>query len=425
MESSITHLVCSRCGTAYGADEKVTTCHNEDDGRLDIFYDYEKAKATLTKETVHERQRGVWRYFELLPVQNQRHIVTLDEGSTPLLKCERLGRELGLRELYVKDETRNPTASFKDRAMTVGVSKAVEFNAHTVVSASTGNAAASLSAFSAKAGLTCYAFVHESAPSGKLAQLACTGAQVVKVRNSETAEDPVVKMLKLVTAKYGWYPCPSFGPFNPYQFEGAKSIAYEITEQLDWTSPDWVVIPIGGGGVLGANWKGFLEAELLDMTNGKPKIAGIQADGCAPVVRAFKEGQDPLSIEPWSNPKTVAGGLRDPIPWDGDAAVKAIKDSGGTAEAVPDEEILEAQKILARREGIFAEPSGAASIAGMMRLVRAGTIEADERVIVEITGSGLKDPTTVAQMFPEPKLIGPRIEEFEALAISTKSSVSS
>lgn len=304
--------------------------------------------------------------------------------------------------------------------MTVGVSKAVEFNAHTVVSASTGNAAASLSAFSAKAGLTCYAFVHESAPSGKLAQLACTGAQVVRVRNLETAEDPVVKMLKLVTAKYGWYPCPSFGPFNPYQFEGAKSIAYEIIEQLDWTSPDWVVIPIGGGGVLGANWKGFLEAELLDMVNGKPKIAGIQADGCAPVVRAFKEGKDPLSIEPWSNPRTVAGGLRDPIPWDGDAALKAMKDSGGTAEAVLDEEILEAQRLLAGREGIFAEPSGAASIAGMMRLVKAGTIGADECVVVEVTGSGLKDPMTVAQMFPEPQLINPSIEEFENLNVATR-----
>jgi threonine synthase len=243
---------------------------------------------------------------------------------------------------------------------------------------------------------------------------------VVRVRNLETAEDPVVKMLKLVTAKYGWYPCPSFGPFNPYQFEGAKSIAYEIIEQLDWTSPDWAVIPIGGGGVLGANWKGFLEAELLDMVNGKPKIAGIQADGCAPVVRAFKEGQDPLSIEPWSNPRTVAGGLKDPIPWDGDAALKAMKDSGGTAEAVLDEEILEAQRLLARREGIFAEPSGAASIAGMMRLIKAGTIGADECVVVEVTGSGLKDPMTVAQMFPEPQLINPSIEEFDNLNIATR-----
>jgi len=415
MESSITHLVCSRCGTSYGVDEKVTTCHNEDDGRLDIFYDYEIAKEALTKQKVQGRQGGVWRYFELLPVQNQHHIVTLHEGNTPLLRCEKLGHELGLGELYVKDETRNPTASFKDRAMTVGVSKAVEFKADTVVSASTGNAAASLSAFSAKAGLTCYAFVHEGASSGKLAQLACTGAQVVRVRNLETAEDPVVKMLKLVVAKYGWYPCPSFGPFNPYQFEGAKTIAFEIVEQLDWNIPDWVVIPIGGGGVLGANWRGFVEAEILGMVSGKPKIAGIQADGCAPVVRAFKEGQDPLSIEPWANPRTVAGGLKDPIPWDGDAAIKAMRDSGGVAEAVSDSEILEAQRLLARKEGVFAEPSGAASIAGVMKLVKAGVIEPDESVVVEVTGSGLKDPSTVAQMFPEPRLISARIEEFEAL----------
>jgi len=415
LRSSFTHLVCARCGTAYGADEKVTMCRNADDGRLEIFYNYEEAKETITRESVQERPNGVWRYFELLPLEKSGNVVTLGEGGTPLLKCERLGRRLGLQELFVKDETRNPTASFKDRAMTIGVSKAVEFNAETVVTASTGNAAASLSALSARAGLKCYAFVHENAPLGKLAQLACTGAQVIRVRNVEAAEDPVVKMLKLAVDRYGWYPCPSFGPFNPYQFEGAKTIAYEIVEQLEWSSPDWAVIPIGGGGLLGANWKGFIEAETLGMVNGKPKVAGIQPDGCAPVVRAFKEGVDPLSIEPWANPKTVAGGLKDPIPWDGDAALKSIGDSGGVAEAVTDEEILEAQDLLAKTEGIFAEPSGVASIAGLIKLVKAGVIDPDERVVVEVTGSGLKDPTVVSQRFPEPAIISPEITEFEGL----------
>jgi len=415
LRSSLTHLVCAKCGTAYGADEKATMCRNGDDGRLEIFYNYEEAKGTLTRETVQERPKGVWRYFELLPLEKSKNVVSLSEGGTPLLRCERLGQKLGLRELFAKDETRNPTASFKDRAMTIGVSKAVEFNARTVVTASTGNAAASLSALSAKAGLDCYAFVHENAPSGKLAQLACTGARVFRVRNLEKAEDPVVKMLKLAVEKFGWYPCPSFGPFNPYQFEGGKTIAYEIIEQLEWSSPDWVVIPIGGGGLLGANWKGFIEAETMGMVDGKPKIAGIQPEGCAPVVRAFKEGADPLSIEPWANPSTVAGGLKDPIPWDGDAALKSIRDSGGSVEAVSDEEILEAQELLAKTEGIFAEPSGAASVAGMIKLATTGVIEADERVVVEVTGSGLKDPIAVAQRFPEPTLITPKIAEFEDL----------
>ena len=413
MMSSITHMVCARCGTAYGADEKVTMCRNDDDGRLEIFYNYEEAKETLTKELLQLRPRGVWRCFELLPLEKPKDIVTLGEGGTPLLECKRLGRELGLKRLFVKDETRNPTASFKDRAMTVGISKAVEFRVQTVVTASTGNAAASLSALSSRAGLTCYAFVHEKAPMGKLAQLACTGARVIRVKDLETAEDPVVKMLKLATAKYGWYPCPSFGPFNPYQFEGAKSIAYEIIEQLDWSSPDWVVVPIGGGGLLGANWRGFVEFETLGLVNGKPKVAGIQPEGCAPVVRAFREGQDPLSIEPWVNPKTIAGGLRDPIPWDGDAALKSIRDSGGRAETISDEEILEAQKLLARTEGILAEPSGAASVAGAIKLSKVGVIRPDECVVIEVTGSGLKDPATVAQMFQEPKLISPTIEKFE------------
>jgi len=415
LRSSFTHLVCARCGTAYGADEKVTMCRNTDDGRLEIFYNYEEAKETLTRETVQGRPKGVWRYFELLPLEKSRNIVTLGEGGTPLLKCERLGQELGLQKLYVKDETRNPTASFKDRAMTIGVSKAVEFNARTVVTASTGNAAASLSALSARAGLKCYAFVHENAPLGKLAQLACTGAEVIRVRNVETAEDPVVKMMKLAVDRYGWYPCPSFGPFNPYQFEGGKTIAYEIAEQLEWNSPDWVVIPIGGGGLLGANWKGFVEAETLGMVNGKPRIAGIQPEGCAPVVRAFKEGVDPLGIEPWANPNTVAGGLKDPIPWDGDAALKSMRDSGGVAEAVTDEEILEAQGLLARTEGIFAEPSGVASIAGLIKLAKAGVIKPDERIVAEVTGSGLKDPASVSQRFPEPAIVSPEIARFEEL----------
>jgi threonine synthase len=390
-------------------------CRNSDDGRLDIFYNYEQAKETLTREAIQARQKGVWRYFEVLPLEKPRDIVTLGEGGTPLLKCDRLGKELGLRRLYVKDETRNPTASFKDRAMTVGVSKAIEFNAMAVVTASTGNAAASLSSLAARASLKCYAFVHENAPLGKLAQLSCTGAEVVRVRSVEATEDPVVKMLKLAVAKYGWYPCPSFGPFNPYQFEGAKTIAYEIIEGLDWESPDWVIIPIGGGGLLGGNWKGFVEAETLGMVSGKPRIAGIQPEGCAPVVRAFREGAAALSIEPWANPKTVAGGLKDPIPWDGDAALNSIRDSGGLAETVTDEEILEAQTLMARTEGIFAEPSGVASVAGLVKLVKKGLIKPDERIVVEVTGSGLKDPATVTQRFPEPAVINPEMGEFERL----------
>lgn len=389
-------------------------CENEDGGRLDIHYDYSAIAEKVNRQTLSRRSSNVWKYFEFLPIKSKRSIVSLESGGTPLLRATKLASRLGFRHLYLKDETRSPTGSFKDRSMTVGVSKAVEFAAGTTVTASSGNAAAALAAHSALAGLNCFAFVLESAPEVKLAQIQLYGTKVIRVKAVEKGKDPTVQMLTAVVEKYGWYPCPSFGPFNPYQVEGPKTMTYEMIEDLGWSSPDWVLVPTGSGCLLTGIWKGFKDFHKMDFTDSVSKLAAIQSEGCAPLVRAYKKRADPSHIEPWDHPTTIAGGLSDVFPWDGDAALDALKETKGIAEAVSDREILEAQRLLASTEGIFAEPTGVASLAGLIRLANANEIRKDEKVVVLITGNGLKDPGAAINQFQKPPTIKPDLKEFEA-----------
>jgi threonine synthase len=414
--SYVKKIKCAYCGKEYSPEEKICMCTKKDDGRLDIHYDYSAIAERLDKETLTKRAPGVWKYKELLPVKNERNIVTLGEGATALLKANKLAGEIGLKKLYLKDETRNPTGSFKDRSMAVGVSKALEFASKTVVTASSGNAAASLAAYSARAGLRCVAFVLDFAPFSKIAQIHLYGADVIKVKAVEEDKDPTVQMLRMAVEKYGWYPCPSFGLFNPYQVEGPKTMAYEITEQLNWDSPDWVIVPVGSACLFTGVWKGFNDFFKIGYTDSTPSLAAIQSTGCAPLVRAFKEGRGPFEIEPWKQPKTVAGGLADVLPWDGDAALTALK-KGGTAEAVSDEEILEAQRLLASTEGLFAEPSGVTSLAGLIRLLSEGVVKRDETVVVLITGSGFKDIEVVTKTFKGAPTIEPSLTELEKVLV--------
>jgi threonine synthase len=297
--------------------------------------------------------------------------------------------------------------------MTVGVSKGVELGYATVASASSGNAATALAAYSAKAGLRCVTFVPEMASSGKLAQLAIYGTNIVKVRGLELGEDPTVKLLKASCDRYNWYPCPSFGPLNAYQAEGPKTMAYEIAEQLEWASPDSVYLPVGAGGALTGNWKGFVDLKELDFIKHLPKVIAVQSTGCAPVVRAFEQGADPSEITAWEKPDSVATGLMDPFPWDGDYALKALKESHGNAVSVTNEEILEAQKLLAKTEGIFAEPSGVTSLAGLIKQLSSDDVERSETIVVEITGNGLKDTNVVMKNMPEIPVIDGSIEQLE------------
>jgi threonine synthase len=223
--------------------------------------------------------------------------------------------------------------------------------------------------------------------------------------------DPTVTMLKLVCKRFGWYPCPSFALFNPYQAEGPKTMSYEIAEQLGWTTPDWVLAGVGSGALLAGNWKGYEELERLGFVQSHPRMVAVQSTGCAPVVRAFVEKMDPDKIVAWEHPDSVATGLMDPLPWDGDAALKALHDSSGTAVKVTNEEILDAQRTLARTEGIFAEPSGVAVLAALTTLRSQGTISGDDSVVLEITGSGLKDLNVIGSV--ETPLIDPDIEALQ------------
>ncbi len=407
----VSGLKCLKCGHEHAPTKGLYTC-KRCGGKLDIVYDYDAIAGRVGRRELAKRPRGVWKYFELLPVADRKNIVTLGEGGTPLLDAKNLARELKLKHLLLKDETRNPTASFKDRPMSVGVSKAVEFGARAVVSASSGNAATALSAYAAKAGIKCYTFIPAGAPQSKLAQLLMHGAHVVRA-TAKGEGDPTYRLMREAWRRFGWHPIPSAGAFNPYQPEGSKTMSYEICEQLGWRAPDWVVVPVGAGTLLSGNAKGYLEFMQLGLIKEEPMLAAIQAEGCAPIVKAFKGGTPPYEIPTWPNPKTVAGGLVDPYPWDADTALPALERSGGTAETVSDAEILEAEKMLARLEGVFAEPSGAAGLAGLRKLLDNGVIDRSDVIVVEVTGGGLKDVKIAMKLAEVPRVIKPQIEQLK------------
>lgn len=418
INSFITKMKCARCGKEYAPNSGAIWCANRDDGRLDISYDYDAILDCINKELLSRRERGVWRYKELLPINDTKNIVTLGEGGTPLVHARRLAQKLDLQTLWLLDDTRNPSGSFKDRPMTVGISKAVELGYTTVVSASSGNAAAALSAYSAKAGLECITFVPEMASAAKLAQLTNYGAKVVRVRGLRLGEDPTVRLLKEACDRYRWYPCPSFGSMNAYQAEGPKTMAYEIAEQLGWGTPALIYVPVGAGGALTGNWKGFVDLKELDFIKELPTMMAVQSTGCAPLVRAFEQGIDPSRIVPWERPDSIATGLMDPFPWDGDYALKALKESNGKALAVTNEDILDAQRLLAKTEGIFAEPSGVTSLAGLVKQLSSNSIEKSDSILVEITGNGLKDPNVAIMSMPEIPVIDGSIQELERILSS-------
>ena len=407
----VNKLVCSRCGREYSLLEKPLMCVRKDLGRLDIYYNYEEISRILTRDVLEKRPFNMWRYLELLPVPSRDYIVSLGEGGSPLLKAMRLGEKLGLRNLYLKDETRNPTGSFKDRAMSVSISMALYFNYKKAVIASSGNAAASLAAYGARANIEVYALVPHFASRSKISQLLMYGAKVIKIRWLE-AEDPTVKMMRILYEKYGFYPSPSFGVFNPYQVEGPKTISMEIIEQLQWQTPDQVFIPTGAASLLTGVYKGFRDFNKLGFIDKYPKLIAVQPEGNHPLVRAWKERVDPFNIKPWEKPpQTIATGLEDTYPWDGDMGLRALYDTKGYGIVVSDEEIVKAMKLLASLEGIFAEPSGAAGLAGLIKAIEEKLVDRDEIVVVLVTGHGLKDVDIAMKITSEPPTINPSEEE--------------
>ncbi|HIQ31929.1 MAG TPA: threonine synthase [Methanothermococcus okinawensis] len=384
---------CISCGKEYGVDEIVYTCRCG--GLLEIVYDYEEIKERISKEDLRKREIGVWRYLEYLPVKNPRGIVSLHEGGTPLYRCKNLGEELGLRELYVKNEGANPTGSFKDRGMTVGVTRAGELGVDVVGCASTGNTSASLAAYSARAGKKCIVLLPGGKVAlGKLAQAMFYGAKVIQIRGNF---DEALEMVMKLAEERKLYLLNSI---NPFRLEGQKTIGFEICDQLNWEVPERIIVPVGNAGNISAIWKGFKEFRETGIIEDLPKMTGIQAEGAKPIVDAFKRGS--RSIVPVENPETIATAIRIGNPVNYPKALDAIYSSGGYAESVSDSEIIEAQKLLARKEGIFVEPASAASIAGLIKLLDMGVVDRDERVVCVTTGNGLKDPDAAIRASEKP-----------------------
>jgi len=398
-------LECINCKSEYPIDEMLYNCKKCGD-LLEVKLDLEDLKRKLEEVDWKRRSISVWKYREFLPISDESKIITLQEGGTPLYKCERLAEKLGIKNLYVKNEGANPTGSFKDRGMTVGVSKALEFNVKTVICASTGNTSASLAAYAARAGLNCVVLIpHGKIALGKLSQAMMYGAKVVAVKGNF---DAALKIVVNASKTFGLYLLNSI---NPFRIEGQKTAAFEICEQLGWKAPDRIIIPVGNAGNITAYWKGFKELEAIEIIKELPRMTGVQASGASPIVNAFANGSE--RIESVSDPETIATAIRigNPVNWK--RALKAIRESGGAAVTVTDDEIIYAQKLLARTEGIFVEPASAASIAGLKKLIESGEIGSEEIVVCIATGHGLKDPEVAIKACEKIVEIEPSLEELE------------
>ena len=409
------HQQCINCGSSYVIDEIVYFCKKCGD-LLEVKYDSGELDRAVKKSEWRIAPLAVWRYREFMPIKDSSKIVSLNEGGTGLHLCQRLGKHLGIKQLYVKNEGENPTGSFKDRGMTVGVTKAVELGVKSVICASTGNTSASLAAYAAKAGLQCSVLIPSGKIAyGKLAQAMIYGAKVIQVRgNFDQTLDVVLKLSEKHRSIY------LLNSINPFRIEGQKSLAYEICDQLNQESPDRVVVPVGNAGNISAIWKGFTEFHELGVVKVLPKMTGIQAVGAAPIAQAIKNGSD--TIVPVGKPETLATAIRIGAPVSWKKALIAIRESSGTAETVTDAEILAAQKLLARVEGLFVEPASASSIAGLKKLVENGDVDKDERVVCVTTGHGLKDPDTAVQMSEKPIEVDAEMEAIER-ALGLKASM--
>lgn len=383
----VLHLKSLISGRTFGPDEiDYVDPEFGPDGILDVVYDYDVIKRNISRESLRDnRDTSMWRYKPLLPVQPDAGVPPLQVGWTPIYPVPRLAAELGLRHLWVKDDGRNPTASFKDRASAVAVVKGRERGAEIITTASTGNAAAALSGICASVGQANVIFVPEKAPPAKVAQLLAYGATVMLVRG--TYDDAFELCLQAADA-YGWYNRNT--GFNPYMSEGKKTATLEICEQLGWQAPDRIFVSVGDGCIIGGLHKGLKDMMALGWIEKMPKLMGVQAAGSNYLAEAWERGEDVLT-KPAIDAQTAADSISAGLPRDRMKAMAAVKETGGAYITVSDEEILAAIPALAHGSGVFAEPAGAAAYAGLIKAVERGQVPADERIVVLNTGSGLKD----------------------------------
>jgi len=401
----VSGLRCRECGRAYPA-EALHVC-DYCFGPLEVSYDYERVRATISRERIAAGPRSIWRYADLLPVEDPNP-VDLGAGFTPLVRADRLAAELGLGELWIKDDTANPTGSFKDRVVSVALTKARQLGFKIAACASTGNLANSVAAHAARAGMESVVLIPHDLETAKVTMTAVYGGRVIAVEGSY---DDVNRLCAELTSEQ-----PSWAFVNvnvrTYYAEGSKTLAFEVAEQLGWQAPDHVVVPIGSGSQLTKVAKGFRELWQVGLLDEEPsvRVSGAQAEGCSPVATAFAEGTD--AIRP-VKPHTIAKSLAIGNPADGWYALDAIRSSGGSCASVTDEEVIEGIGLLARTEGIFAETAGGVTIATLAKLAAQGVIRSDERVVAMVTGHGLKTVEALTGTVGPTATIAPTLEAFD------------
>ena len=389
---NVKHAKCVKCGKIYDATPNLTNCSCG--GILDIIYDYDYIKANLTKADLAARQdNSMWRYRELLPVEETTKAPPLRVGWSPLYEAKTLANQLGIKKLYVKDDGLNPTASLKDRASSMAVAKAMEAGAKVIACSSTGNAASSLAGNAAAAGLKTYIFVPSRAPKGKVAQLMTFGATVISVQGSY---EETFELSKQALEKWGWY--NRNAAINPYLSEGKKTVGLEIMEQLNWEVPDYIAISVGDGCTIAGLWKGLKDLYAIGFIDRLPRLISAQAEGCCPLNRAIETGEEWRPMEE----NTLADSIAVGVPRNADKALMAIRESNGLVVNVSDAEIMAAQKLLGRTCGVFGEPAGVTGAAGLKKLCEQGKIPADAAVVSVVTGNGLKDVANAIAACGEP-----------------------
>jgi threonine synthase len=400
-------LKCRECGKEY-PKEALHVCELCF-GPLEVAYEYDKIKAVLTKEVIEKRAPNMWRYKELLPIDGEP-TVGAQVGFTPLVRANNLARALGVKEIYVKNDAVNyPTLSFKDRVVSVALSRARELGFKIAACASTGNLANSVAANAAAAGMESFVFIPSDLEQTKIVGTLVYGGTVVGIKGTY---DEVNRLCSEIAGKYGW----AFVNINirPYYAEGSKTFGYEIAEQLGWKLPQNIVVPMAGGSLITKIHKAFKELSILGFVGPvTTKVFGAQAAGCSPIINAVKEGTE--LIRPVNKPNTIAKSLAIGNPADGYYSAKVMRESGGWGENVTDEEIISAMKLLAETEGIFAETAGGVTLGSTIKLLETGRISRDESIVICVTGNGLKTQEALTGKINQPTIINARLQEFDDL----------
>ena len=383
MRSYLINLECTYCNAEFSADEPQRLC-SECGKVLYPRYDLEGAAAALDRDMLKERPANMWRYFEVMPIRDESNVITLGEGFTPIFQAERLGPEMGCSDLLIKDEGVNPTASFKARGLSAAVSKAKELGITKITMPSAGNAAGAMTSYAAKGGIDSYVVMPKDAPEANQKEVIITGGELTLI-DGLISDAGVLSRER--AAEEGLFDISTLQ--EPYRVEGKKTMGYEIAEQLGWTLPDAIVYPTGGGTGIVGMWKAFDEMEAMGWIGSeRPRMFAVQSDGCAPIVRAFEQGTE--FAEPWQDADTVAAGIRVPSAIGDYLILESIRESGGGALTVSDDEIRDYMARVARLEGMFICPEGAATAAALEKLLAAEQLGADQQILLLNTGSGLK-----------------------------------